>query len=102
MVSSFAVVIAILILAGLMILVTYYEDIVLPLICFATAAFFIYYCIYTEVYIMLLVPAFCIFWGVIHLIDQPITLRKRDKKDKNKKEDEEENNNENNIKEEYK
>lgn len=60
----------------------YYEDIVIPAVCFGAAIFFIYCSIVSGVYFMLIVPVGCIIYGIIHIKDHPIHKKppKEDKK----------------------
>lgn len=60
----------------IILLAHFYEKILIPSICFGCAIFFGYCAIASTVYLMLIIPAFCIVYGIINIKDNPIHRKK--------------------------
>ena len=77
---AIAFIIGISIIATIFILAALYEEIVLPSIYIGASIFFVYVAIASQLYIMLILPAFGIFYAIVYIKDHPIHRKKKDKK----------------------
>lgn len=78
-------IVAIVIFAAIILLAYYYENIVIPAICFGAAILFVFVCIISGAYIMFIIPVASIVLGAIYMKDHTIH-RKPPKEDKKWKE----------------
>jgi len=83
---TLAVVITIVIIVTIFILTYCYEEITLPSIYIGASIFFAYVAIASQVYVMLVLPAFGIFYTILYIKSHPIH-RKNKNKSKEKKKD---------------
>lgn len=78
MLYGIAAIVGIVLLAIMFGLMYFYERVLIPSVCFITAVLFIFFSIASEAYFMLIIPAFCVIYGVIYIKSNPI--RKKDKR----------------------
>lgn len=76
-----AVIIGIVLLLSMFGLMYFYERVLIPSVCFITAIMFVFFSIASGIYFMLIIPAFCIVYGIVYIKDNPIYKKER----KNKK-----------------
>lgn len=74
-------VLAIVIFISIILLTYFYENIVIPAICFGAAIFLGYCSIASGIYMMLILPVGCIIFAIIYMKDHTIH-RKPPKEDK--------------------
>ena len=76
------IILFIILVAVLLIAIYYYENIAIAATAFAAAIFFAYISIACGVYVMLIVPAGCLIYGIIAIKDNPPKRKTRHKEDK--------------------
>lgn len=78
MLYGIAAIVGIVLLAIMFSLMYFYERVLIPSVCFITAALFVFFSIASGAYFMLIIPVFCVIYGVIYIKSNPI--RKKDKR----------------------
>lgn len=75
MLYGIAAIVGIVLLAIMLGLMYFYERVLIPSVCFIAAVLFIFFSIASEAYFMLIIPVFCVVYGVIYIKSNPIRKR---------------------------